>query len=191
MLEGPFLHPPTSIFCRFIDDGHSDQCEVIIYCSFDLSFSKKGALGLIGMSMKLPVQRVQVETAVPPSSHTEPQLVLHCCLPTTSAFFSIKNLDSFQRPCHQIIAPMTCPHPHTSVFSTTDSQVTLLHWLIFNTGLNSSFLLTFLLFLPWLCRLLISSLPKNLFPPYLSHLLPRLYAMLITTSEGITSNISG
>ena len=129
--------------------------------------------------------------AFPPSSHTEPQLVLHCCLPTTSAFFSIKNLDSFQRPCHQIIAPMTCPHPHTSVFSTTDSQVTLLHWLIFNTGLNSSFLLTFLLFLPWLCRLLISSLPKNLFPPYLSHLLPRLYAMLITTSEGITSNISG
>ena len=39
MLEGPFLHPPTSIFCRFIDNGHSDQCEVIIYCSFDLYFS--------------------------------------------------------------------------------------------------------------------------------------------------------
>lgn len=57
------------------------------------------------------------------------------------------------------------PPPPTSVFSTTDSQVTLLHWLIFNTGLNSSFLLTLLSFLPWLCRLLISSLPKNLFYP--------------------------
>ena len=39
MLEGLFLHTPTFIFCRFIDDGHSDQCEVIIYCNFDLYFS--------------------------------------------------------------------------------------------------------------------------------------------------------
>ena len=25
--------------CRFFDDGHSDQCEVIPHCSFDLHFS--------------------------------------------------------------------------------------------------------------------------------------------------------
>ena len=30
---------PVFIFCRFFDNGHSDQCEVIPYCSFDLRFS--------------------------------------------------------------------------------------------------------------------------------------------------------
>ena len=28
-----------SIVCRFFDDGHSDLCEVITHCSFDLHFS--------------------------------------------------------------------------------------------------------------------------------------------------------
>ena len=33
-------HPsPAFIFCRLIDDGHSDWCEVITHCSFDLHFS--------------------------------------------------------------------------------------------------------------------------------------------------------
>ena len=27
------------IVCRFFDDGHSDQCEVISYSGFDLHFS--------------------------------------------------------------------------------------------------------------------------------------------------------
>ena len=27
------------IFSRFFDDGHSDQCEVIPHCGFDLHFS--------------------------------------------------------------------------------------------------------------------------------------------------------
>ena len=33
--------PPHSpfIFCRFFDDGHSDWCEVISHCSFNLHFS--------------------------------------------------------------------------------------------------------------------------------------------------------
>ena len=30
---------PAFIVCRFFDDGHSDQCEVIHRCSFDLHFS--------------------------------------------------------------------------------------------------------------------------------------------------------
>ena len=29
------------IICRLFDDGHSDQCEVISHCSFDLHFSSK------------------------------------------------------------------------------------------------------------------------------------------------------
>ena len=29
---------PAVIVCRFFDDGHSDQCEVIPHCSFDLHF---------------------------------------------------------------------------------------------------------------------------------------------------------
>ena len=33
-------HPlPAFIVCRFFDDGHSDWCEVISHCSFDLHFS--------------------------------------------------------------------------------------------------------------------------------------------------------
>ena len=36
----PFSIPsPTFIVCRFFDDGHSDSCEVIFHCSFDLCFS--------------------------------------------------------------------------------------------------------------------------------------------------------
>ena len=36
----PFSTPtPAFIVCRIFDDGHSDQCEVISYCSFDLHFS--------------------------------------------------------------------------------------------------------------------------------------------------------
>ena len=30
---------PAFIVCRFFDDGHSDWCEVIPHCSFDLHFS--------------------------------------------------------------------------------------------------------------------------------------------------------
>ena len=30
---------PGFIVCRLFDDGHSDRCEVISYCSFDLHFS--------------------------------------------------------------------------------------------------------------------------------------------------------
>ena len=37
----PFLTPsPTVLVCRLFDDGHSDWCEVISHCSFDLHFSK-------------------------------------------------------------------------------------------------------------------------------------------------------
>ena len=44
----PFLHTLSSIFdaglfddwpFRLFDDGHSDQCEAISHCSFDLHFS--------------------------------------------------------------------------------------------------------------------------------------------------------
>ena len=30
---------PAFIVCRLFDDGHSDSCEVIYHCSFDLHFS--------------------------------------------------------------------------------------------------------------------------------------------------------
>ena len=30
---------PAFIVCRLFDDGHSDQCEVISHCGFDLHFS--------------------------------------------------------------------------------------------------------------------------------------------------------
>ena len=34
----PFLNILYSIFCTFFDDGHSDWCEVMPHCSFDLHF---------------------------------------------------------------------------------------------------------------------------------------------------------
>ena len=34
-----FAPPPAFIVCRLFDDGHSDWCEVISHCSFDLHFS--------------------------------------------------------------------------------------------------------------------------------------------------------
>ena len=38
MQEGSLFSIPSSAFivCRFFDDGHSDWCEVIPHCSFDL-----------------------------------------------------------------------------------------------------------------------------------------------------------
>ena len=38
--EGSLFSTPSPAFivCRFFDDGHSDQCEVIPHCSFDLHF---------------------------------------------------------------------------------------------------------------------------------------------------------
>ena len=38
MQEGSLFSTPSPAFmvCRFFDDGHSDQCEVIPHCSFDL-----------------------------------------------------------------------------------------------------------------------------------------------------------
>ena len=40
-VEGfPFLHILSNIcVCTFLDGGHSDWCEVIAHCSFDLHFS--------------------------------------------------------------------------------------------------------------------------------------------------------
>ena len=39
--EGSLFFTTSLVFivCRFLDDGHSDQCEVISHCSFDLHFS--------------------------------------------------------------------------------------------------------------------------------------------------------
>ena len=41
VLEGSLFSTssPAFIVCRFIDDVHSDRCEVIPHCSFDLHFS--------------------------------------------------------------------------------------------------------------------------------------------------------
>ena len=40
-----FLHTLSRIYClQNFDDGHSDQCEVISHCSFDLHFSNNGSL---------------------------------------------------------------------------------------------------------------------------------------------------
>ena len=36
----PFLHTLSSIyFCRLFDSSHSDQCEIVPHCGFDLHFS--------------------------------------------------------------------------------------------------------------------------------------------------------
>ena len=39
MQEHCLFSTPSSI-CRFFDDGHSDRCEAMPHCSFDLHFSK-------------------------------------------------------------------------------------------------------------------------------------------------------
>jgi len=40
VLEGSLFSTTSPAFvCRFFDDGHSDQCEMIHHCSFDLHFS--------------------------------------------------------------------------------------------------------------------------------------------------------
>ena len=36
---------PAFIVCGFFDDGHSDWCEVISHCSFDLHLSNNGGMG--------------------------------------------------------------------------------------------------------------------------------------------------
>ena len=41
---------PAFIVCRLFDDGHSDWCEVISYCSFDLSFSNGRRAAIHGVA---------------------------------------------------------------------------------------------------------------------------------------------
>ena len=33
---------PTLIICRLFDDSHSDQCEMVPHCGFDLHFADNG-----------------------------------------------------------------------------------------------------------------------------------------------------
>ena len=42
LLWGLFLWIWAFIVCRFFDDSHSDWCEVISHCGFDLHFSNNG-----------------------------------------------------------------------------------------------------------------------------------------------------
>ena len=50
-LAGGFLTtaPPGKSICRLSDDGHSDWCEVIPHCSFDLHFSNNKISFLIAL----------------------------------------------------------------------------------------------------------------------------------------------
>ena len=36
----PTSNAPPFIVCTLFDDGHSDWCEVVSHCSFDLHFSR-------------------------------------------------------------------------------------------------------------------------------------------------------
>ena len=48
-----FLHCPSvfiNIICRLSHDGHSDQCEVILHCSFFLPGKFHGWRSLVGYS---------------------------------------------------------------------------------------------------------------------------------------------
>ena len=38
---------------RFFDDGHSDRCEVICHCSFDLHFSNSGVEPSVSLEKSL------------------------------------------------------------------------------------------------------------------------------------------
>ena len=61
----PFFHILSSIYCvKIFNDGHSDWCEVISHCSFDLHFSNNFAFlkeinseySLEGLMLKLKLQ---------------------------------------------------------------------------------------------------------------------------------------
>ena len=50
--ECPLISTPSSAFIvyRLFDDGHSDRCEVISHCSFDLHFSNMSDKACLIMS---------------------------------------------------------------------------------------------------------------------------------------------
>ena len=53
MLEGFLFSTPSPVLgaCGFFDDGHSDQCEVITHCSFDLHFSSNERLFMCSLAI--------------------------------------------------------------------------------------------------------------------------------------------
>ena len=52
---------PAFIVCRFFNDGHSDQCEVISHCSFDLHFYLRNANLISTWEMKIKTTMSDVE----------------------------------------------------------------------------------------------------------------------------------
>ena len=53
MLEGFLFSTPSPalVACGFFDDGHSDQCEAIPHCSFDLHFSSNECLFMCSLAI--------------------------------------------------------------------------------------------------------------------------------------------
>ena len=47
----PFLHTLSSM-CRLLNDGHSDWCEVVPHCSFDLHFSDNEVLSIFSCACR-------------------------------------------------------------------------------------------------------------------------------------------
>ena len=48
---------PAFIFCRLFHDGHSDQCEVISHCSFDLHFSNNEHLFMCLLAIYISMEK--------------------------------------------------------------------------------------------------------------------------------------
>ena len=73
---------PAFIACRFFDDGHSDQCEVIPHCRFDLHFSNNEAMLSISSCVFQPFACLLWECLLRSSAHfligLSAFLVLNC-----------------------------------------------------------------------------------------------------------------
>lgn len=62
----PFLHTLFSIYCRHFDDGRSDQCEVMSYCSSDcISLIITDASCASWPSVFLPLRNVYLDLLPP------------------------------------------------------------------------------------------------------------------------------
>ena len=110
-----FLHTLSSIYClQLFDDAHSDGCEVITHCSFDLHFSNRLPRWCSGKESSCQCRRCKFDPWVRkiPWSRKYQLCILAWKIPGTEEPSRLQSM-GLQRVRHNLVSMHTHTHTHT------------------------------------------------------------------------------